>query len=193
MLYLYDKVIVDKFKKLFNDNRISIQPPENAIRYTAQLEDDNVNFPLISLNRTNWSIRGSDVNFAQSRTGVLNRVNDNGTLSVMKILPIRLDYQLDVYTVDKLSNDEIYRELLFYFLNNPTLTVNIPYTLDTEHVFNLYFNDDIIDNSDTVEHVNRGVLYIYTSTWYSNDAYLYDGPTELNRVPVSHIELNNDN
>ena len=112
MLYLYDKVIVDKFKKLFNDNRISIQPPENAIRYTAQLEDDNVNFPLISLNRTNWSIRGSDVNFAQSRTGVLNRVNDNGTLSVMKILPIRLDYQLDVYTVDKLSNDEIYRHTL---------------------------------------------------------------------------------
>ena len=148
MLYLYDKVIVDKFKKLFNDNRISIQPPENAIRYTAQLEDDNVNFPLISLNRTNWSIRGSDVNFAQSRTGVLNRVNDNGTLSVMKILPIRLDYQLDVYTVDKLSNDEIYRELLFYFLNNPTLTVNIPYTLDTEHVFNLYFNELISPKRD---------------------------------------------
>ena len=193
MLYLYDKVIVEKFKKLFNDNRITIQPPENAIRYVAQLEDDNVNFPLISLNRTNWSIRFNDLNFAQSRTGVLNRVNDDSTLSVMKVIPIRLEYQIDVYTVDKPSNDEIYRELLFYFLNNPTLEVEIPYTLDTSHVFNLYFNEDISDNSDTVEHVNRGVLYRYTSTWFTNDAYLFDGPTEFNRIPVAKFDVNNKN
>lgn len=192
MLYLYDKVIVDKFKKLFNDDRITIQPPENAIRYTAQLEDDNINFPLISLNRTNWSMRSNDISFAQSRTGVLNRVNDDNTLSVMKIIPIRMDYQLDVYTVDRLSNDEIYRELLFYFLSNPTLTVNIPYTLDTEHVFNLFFNADIVDNSDTVEHVNRGVLYRYTSTFYTDDAYLFDGPTELNRMPLANLKLNDN-
>ena len=191
MLYLYDTVIVDKFKKLFNDSRITIQPPENAIRYAAQLEDDDVNFPLISLNRTNWSIRMSDLNFAQSRTGVLNRVNDDNTLSVMKIIPIRMDYQLDVYTVDKPSNDEIYRELLFYFLNNPTLEVEIPYTLESKHLFNLYFNDEIIDNSDTVEHVNKGVLYRYTSTWYTNDAYLFSGSTEFNRVPTPRFDVNN--
>ena len=191
MLYLYDQVIVDKFKKLFNDSRITIQPPENAIRYVAQLEDDNVNFPLISLNRTNWSIRYNDLNFAQSRTGVLNRVNDDNTLSVMKVIPIRLDYQLDIYTVDRPTNDEIYRELLFYIDNNPTLEVKIPYTLDTSHVFNIFFNSDINDNSDTVEHINRGVLYRFTSTLFSNDAYLFDGPTEFNRMSVARIDMNN--
>lgn len=190
MLYLYDEAIVNKFKQLFKDSRITIQPPENAIRYAAQLEGDDTTFPLISLNRGNWSIRGSDVNFAQSRTGVLNRVNDNNTLSVMRVLPIRLEYQLDVYTVDRKSNDEIHRELLFYFLNNPTLEVEIPYTLNTSHVFNLMFNDDITDNSDTVEHVNKGVLYRFTSTWYCNDAYLFDGPTELNRVPAANLKIN---
>lgn len=189
MLYLYDEVVVDKFTKLFKDSRITIQPPENAIRYAAQLEGDDVQFPLISLNRTNWSIRGSDMSFAQSRTGVLNRVNDNNTISVMKVIPIRLEYQLDIYTVDRKTNDEIYRELIFYLVNNPTLIVKIPYTLNTEHKFNLFFNDDITDNSDTVEHVNRGVLYRYTSTLYCNDAYLFDGPTELNRVPVANTQL----
>lgn len=107
----------------------------------------------------------------------------------MKIIPIRLDYQLDVYTVDRKTNDEIYRELLFYFINHPTLEVNIPYTLNTRHVFNIFFNDDITDNSDTVEHVNKGVLYRYTSTFFSNDAYLFDGPTELNRVPTTSTQI----
>ena len=143
MLHLYDDAIVNKFRKLFKDSRITIQPPENAIRYAAQLDGDDVKFPLISINRTNWSIRSSELNFAQSRTGVLDHVNSDNTLSIMKIIPIRLDYQLDVYTIDKKSNDEIYRELLFYFLNNPTLEVDIPYTLDTSHVFNLFFNDNI--------------------------------------------------
>lgn len=184
MLHLYDDAIVNKFRKLFKDSRITIQPPENAIRYAAQLDGDDVKFPLISINRTNWSIRSSELNFAQSRTGVLDHVNSDNTLSIMKIIPIRLDYQLDVYTIDKKSNDEIYRELLFYFLNNPTLEVDIPYTLDTSHVFNLFFNDNIDDNSDTVEHVNKGVLYRYTSTWFCNDAYLFDGPTELSLVPT---------
>lgn len=189
MIQIYDEAIVKKFQHLFNDTRITIQPPENAIRYTAQLEQDDVTFPLISLNQTNWSIRRGDLSFAQSRTGVLNRVNPDNSLSVMKVIPIRIDYQLDIYTVNKVENHEIYRELLFYFHNNPTLEVEIPYTLNTKHVFNLMFNDDIVDNSDTVEHVNKGVLYRYTSTWYTNDAYLFDGPKYQSRIPVSSIEM----
>lgn len=192
MLHLYDDAIVEKFRQLFNDKRITVQPPENAIRYIAQLEDDNVNFPIISINRTNWSIRSNDLSFAQARTGVLNRINQDSTISVMKIIPIRLEYQLDVYTVDRISNDEIYRELLFYILNNPTLEVDIPYTLNNSHVFNIFFNDDIVDNSDTVEHVNRGVLYRFTSTFFINDAYLFDGPTELNRIPIANAEISNE-
>ena len=113
MIQIYDEAIVKKFQHLFNDTRITIQPPENAIRYTAQLEQDDVTFPLISLNQTNWSIRRGDLSFAQSRTGVLNRVNPDNSLSVMKVIPIRIDYQLDIYTVNKVENHEIYRELVF--------------------------------------------------------------------------------
>ena len=36
MIYLYDKAIVDKFRTIFADSRITVQPPENAIRYVAQ-------------------------------------------------------------------------------------------------------------------------------------------------------------
>lgn len=182
MIYLYDNAIVDKFRSLFKDSRITVQPPENAIRYVAQLSNDDVKFPLISLNRTSWSLRSGDISWAQSRTGIANRLNPDNTISVMRAIPIQMEYQLDVYTVDRLTNDEIYRELIFYFIKNPTLEVEIPYTVDNKHVFNLDINPDITDNSDTVEHVNKGVLYRYTSTWVVKDAYLFEGTDEYNRV-----------
>ena len=53
----YDDAIIKHFRELFDDNRIHILPVENAIRFTAQLRQDNVDFPLISTNRTGWSIR----------------------------------------------------------------------------------------------------------------------------------------
>lgn len=189
MLYLYDEAIVDRFREIFQDPRISIQPPENAIRFVSQLSDDDVKFPLLSLNRTGYSIRSSDVNWAQSRTGVANRINCDGTINVMRNIPISMEYQLDVYTVDKISNDEIYRELLFYFLKNPTLEVKIPYTVEGKHVFNLRFRDDVVDNSDTVEHINKGVLYRNTSVWYCDDAYLFEGTNEFTRIGVPSVEV----
>ena len=188
MIYLYDNAIVDKFRSLFKDSRITVQPPENAIRYVAQLSNDDVKFPLISLNRTSWSLRSGDISWAQSRTGVANRLIPDNTISVMRAIPIQMEYQLDVYTVDRLTNDEIYRELIFYFIKNPTLEVEIPYTVDNKHVFNLDINPDITDNSDTVEHVNKGVLYRYTSTWVVKDAYLFEGTDEYNRVARIRIE-----
>ena len=188
MIYLYDEAIVNKFRTIFDDTRITVQPPENAIRYVAQLSEDNVKFPLISLNRTNWSLRSGDISWAQSRIGVANRINSDDTISVMRAIPIQLEYQLDIYTVDRLTNDEIYRELIFYFIKHPTLEVEIPYTIDGGHVFNLDINPDIVDNSDTVEHVNKGVLYRYTSTWVVKDAYLFEGTTEYNRVAQIQIK-----
>jgi hypothetical protein len=68
------------------------------------------------------------------------------------------------------------------------LEVEIPYTVDGKHVFNLDINPDITDNSDTVEHVNKGVLYRYTSTWVVKDAYLFEGTDEYNRVTKIRIE-----
>lgn len=188
LIYLYDNAIVDKFRSLFKDSRITVQPPENAIRYVAQLSNDDVKFPLIALNRTSWSLRSGDISWAQSRTGIANRLNPDNTISVMRAIPIQMEYQLDVYTVDRLTSDEIYRELIFYFIKNPTLEVEIPYTVDGKHVFNLDINPDITDNSDTVEHVNKGVLYRYTSTWVVKDAYLFEGTDEYNRVAKIRIE-----
>jgi hypothetical protein len=169
----YDDAIIKHFRELFDDNRIHILPVENAIRFTAQLKQDNVDFPLISTNRTGWSIRTDEVNWTGMRIGGFQKRNDDGTNTFAKVIPIRITYQVDVFTVDKATGDDIIRELAFSILSRPTLEVDIPYKLDMKHNFNIFMDGEVIDNSDTVEHINKGVLFRNTFTMYTDDAYLF--------------------
>lgn len=179
-MHLYDEAVLNKFRELFGTDNMFIIPPERAKDTIAQLEKDNVKFPLISLDRRGFSIRDSAVNWSASRMGLADSMTDEGKANIMHVIPIHINYQLDVYTVDRVSCDEILRELIFYFTLHPTLMVDIPYGLNTKHKFNLFFSSDIEDNSDTVEHINKGVLYRYTANLYTDDAYLFaNTPVDL--------------
>lgn len=187
-VYRYDEAIIDKFRDIFDDNRIHILPVENAIRFTAQLQKDDVKFPLISTTRLGWSIRSSDVNFAAKMTGGLHHRENNNTNVFAQIIPIRIEYQLDIFTVDRQSGDELTRELVFYFYQHPTLTVRFPYMLNGEHHFNLYLDNDVVDNSETIEHVNKGVMFRNTLTFYTDDANLFAGDVQLQGKVISDVE-----
>jgi hypothetical protein len=170
--YMYDKAITELFESITGDS-IFINPPEMAIRNTSQLNGDRIKFPLISLNRTGFSIRQEELNFNALHQGATVRVNKDNTVTNARIIPIRLEYQVDVFTVDKKTNDEIIRELVFYLYLHPTLTAKIDYGLAFEHKFNLFLDADIQDNSDVVGHIDNGVLFRNTFTMYSPDACLW--------------------
>ena len=178
-VHRYDEAIINHFREIFDDTRIHILPVEQAIRFTGQLRQDNVKFPLISTNRLGWSIRTSDINFNALRTGGYQNRNDNGTNTFTQVIPIRINYQMDIFTVDKISGDELVRELIFHLLLHPTLEVDIPYKIGKNYNFNLFLDSEIVDNSDTVEHINKGVLFRNTLTFYTDDAYLFAGRDEL--------------
>ena len=192
-VYAYDKAVTDFFERITGDS-IMIQPPENAIRNTAQLKGDNITFPLITLNRTSWSIRQQDKNFAMMREGHTVRFNDDHTVTQARMLPIKIEYQVDVFTVDKRMNDEITRELIWYLSLKPTLQVEVDYDVNIKHNFNLLLDPDIVDNSDVTNHVNDGVLFRSTFTMYCDDAYLWAGK-DLNipSLDVSMEVKNNPN
>lgn len=150
-----------------------VLPVENAIRFTAQLKRDDVTFPLISTTRLGYSVVGDNVNYNAKMTGsFVRRENDNNNTFATSI-PIRIEYQMDVFTVDRESCDDIVRELIFFFLTRPTLVAHFEYGLDIKQNFTLLMNDDIVDNSDTVEHINNGVMFRNTLTFYVDDARLY--------------------
>ena len=169
----YDDAIIDNFRAIFNDETISILPVENAIRFSGQLQKDDIKFPMISTTRLGYSIRNSDVNFNAKRIGSFVRRDGENNNIYAQVIPIRIEYQLDVFTVDQETCDEIIRELVFFFAQHPTLEAHFEYGLDIDHNFNMFLNDDIVDNSDTVEQINKGVLFRNTLTFYVDDAYLF--------------------
>ena len=178
-VHRYDKAIVEHFREIFDDERIHILPVEQAIRFTAQLQKDDVRFPLISTTRLGYSIRLSDVNFFGLHSGGYQNRNEDGTNTFAQVIPIRINYQMDIFTVDKITGDELVRELIFHIMQNPTLTVDVPYNLNMEHKFNLFLESDIVDNSDTIEHVDKGVKFRNTLTFYTDDAYLFASREQL--------------
>lgn len=169
----YDDAIIDRFRKVFNSNTITILPVENAIRFTAQLKKDSVLFPMISTTRLGYSIINDNVNFAAKMTGSFTKRDGLNNNIYAQSIPIRIEYQMDVMTVDRESCDNIVRELIFFFHQHPTLEAHFEYGLNFDHKFNLFLNDDIVDNSDTVEHINNGVLFRNTLTFYTDDSRLF--------------------
>ena len=183
----YDDAIINEFRRVFNDNTIHILPVENAIRFSAQLTKDNVKFPMISTTRLGYSIRTDNVNFAAKMIGsFVTRDGKNNNIFAQTV-PIRIEYQMDVFTVDRESCDEIVRELIFFFMQHPTLTAHFEYGLDIDHTFNLYLNSEIVDNSDTVEHVNTGVMFRNTLTFYTDDALLFRSKKQRQGEIIANI------
>lgn len=168
----YDKAIIENFQKLFNTGNVHILPVEDALRFTSQLNRDDVEFPLISTTRLGITILSSEVNQTQKTTGHLVRRDGYNNNVFAQSIPIRIEYQLDIFTVERWACDEITRELIFYFYQHPTLVAHFDYGLNIEHNFNLFLNDDVVDNSDTIEHVNTGVKFRNTLTFYTDDARL---------------------
>ena len=91
----------------------------------------------------------------------------------MQVIPITINYRLSVWTTDRITNDALMRELLFYYHLRPTLKVVVPHGINIMHNFNIYFNSDIEDNSDIANEPNKGQYYRQDATFYTNDAYLF--------------------
>lgn len=175
----YDKAIIDNFRKIFNTDMVYILPVENAIRFASQLKKDNVKFPLISTMRQGFSIRGNQVNHNAKMVGSFAKRDGKNNNIYAQALPIRIEYQIDIFTVDKETCDDIARELAFFFYQKPTLQAHFDYGLDFDHNFNMFLNDDVVDNSDTVEHINNGVMFRYTMTFYVDDAMLFRSKKQI--------------
>lgn len=184
-VYLYDEAIIDNLRRITQRGNIYITPADNVFRTTGALNNDNIRFPMISLTRTDWSI--APVTHAMKFTGASVSYNeDSNHVKSKQLLPIRINYLLDVWTQTRKENDDIMRELIWLFSTHPTMRVTIPYGLDLEHNFNIYLDNDVTDNSDIVAHPDRGEYFRQTISLYTDDAYLwkaaYDYPSYIGSI-----------
>lgn len=190
--YIYDEALVEDLRTLTKDTRIHIVPPDNLFRLVGRIVEDEIKMPLISLARTGWQLTDSRPHTVKFDGALAGYNDESNKLKRVQALPINISYQLDVWTKTRLENDNILRELIFYYSTNPTLSVKIGYGLDIDHNFNVFIDNDIEDNSDIVEHKNRGEYFRQTISLYTDDAYLWKSssryPTFVHSSDIDLIE-----
>ena len=177
MVYEYDNAIVEDLRLITKDSKktINIIPPSEYFDLVATLRSDDIKLPLISLARPSWSLRNDKKPQTMIFEGVMiQNDEENDLVRNLQAIPIIINYQLDVWTNNRLENDMIMRELIWNYTLNRTLGINIRYKdINYKHTFNILSNDEIEDNSDIQEHKNLGRLFRQTITFYTDDAYLW--------------------
>lgn len=190
----YDVAIIEDLRQILQDDRIHIVPPENFFRLLARIDNDKVEFPAISVVRRGWSLSDSHPHMMKFDGTLLSHDNEANEYIRLQAIPISISYQMDVWTKTRLENDNIMRELIFYYSTHPTLNVKVPYGQKTYyHKFNVFFDSDIEDNSDIANHMNTGEYFRQTISFYTDDAYLWKsssrGPTTIEVIVTD--EFNN--
>lgn len=183
-VYAYDKSIVEDFrarfknadgKQIVNDT-VQMGNPDDMFNILGTLNGDQVVMPFIGIQRIDWQLNLDRQGF-QTFIGdrVYQRIGPDGKPVNVRaqVIPITINYRLSVWSKDRVTNDALVRELLFYYHLRPSLMVYVGHGLNIAHKFNIYFNSGIEDNSDIANHGNNGTYFRQDLTFYTDDAYLW--------------------
>lgn len=168
MIYLYDEAIVNDLKKSFNPNAVenpvvSVVSPERVVDIAAQLQNDEISFPLVALTRNeDISIDTNLTNFTRMHKGVAAVVDPKtNNLYYEQAIPLKLNYALTVLTTNTADMDELVRELVFKYTRMYFLTITLPYEGQRKVRFGITVDtdSDIERSSGVVEYLESGQLY----------------------------------
>ena len=183
-VYAYDKSLVEDLRARFSSSpvdsqvnkNVQIGPASQMFNIIGSLEEDNVIMPFISLERLDWQLNLDRQGF-QTFVGdeVYVRLDsENKPVEVRaQAIPITINYRLSVWSKDRITNDALCREILFYYHLRPSLMVYVGHGINMAHKFNIYFNSGIEDNSDIANHISGGTYFRQDMTLYTDDAYLW--------------------
>lgn len=182
----YDSALVEKIKKWTRDPNLQILKPDETTRLLQITADKNndkpVKLPIIAISRDKnieiLNTQKQPKTFSGKRITPEEDTNDNATVSyTVNAIPIRIQYQVDIYTKNIEEADEYVRNLVFNFINLPKLKVTFPYNgVNFVHISNIWIDSNITDNSDIKEHLFPDQFQRFTLTLYVDDAYLFSFP-----------------
>ena len=177
----YDDALVEKLNKWTNNSQnLKILKPEESTRFFEmtldEMKDKPLSLPLISISRD----KSIDILNMQKQAKTFEGysvVKNEKTVIPINVIPIRLSYQIDIYTKTMIEADEYIRNLVFNFINYPKLEITLPYNdLDIKHESMIYLDSTISDNSDIKEHLFPDQFVRFTLKIIIDDAYLFSVP-----------------
>lgn len=202
-IYLYEESIINKMREITGDDRIIITPSDNIVNIIPRIANDELKLPLIHVIRNNWKISNTNSHGMKMNGNINNNfpMFDNGSNIIdgkihrLHTIPITFSHTFEVWTKTRKENDEMIRELIWFFKTMPEFKVKIPYGLNIEHVFTLDIQPDIIDNTSVISHKDSGELFLQAVITTCSDAYLWksssSNPTciEINTELVSDLKI----
>lgn len=161
----------------------------NLIKIAADENSDSpIQLPILSVSRKGVYELLNPNKQVLTYDGLMLEANERKSVT-LNAIPIRLVYQLDVWTRYAKEADAYMRNLIFNILNYPTVTVTIPYNdITLEHNSSIRIITDVQDTS------NENRLSIGQFTRFSiginvDDAYLWDTRVRDNILIVEEIDL----
>lgn len=142
----------------------------------GRMNKDKIIMPFVSLERIDWSLnldRQGYQTFVGDEVYIRRDAENKLTEIRAQVIPITINWRLSVWSTDRITNDALIRELLFYYHLRPSLMVTVGHGLNMKHKFNIYFNSGIEDNSDLANQGTNGVYFRQDLTLYTDDAYLW--------------------
>ena len=176
----YDEALADKIKSWVKDPRLTILKPEESTRFFEMTLDKTLDktltLPLISISRDkNIEILNTQ---KQAKTfDGFSAVKQQSLAVPINVIPILINYQIDIYARHMSEADEYLRNFVFNFINYPKLEIELPYNdLKIRHKSNLHLDSNISDNSDIKEHLFPDQFTRFTLKVMIDDAYLFSMP-----------------
>lgn len=126
----------------------------------------------------------------KSYAGLKIRQTEAETL-LFNAIPVRPQYQLDIYTKTAEEGDEYLRQYLFKLINNPVIKITVPYNgVDIEQIANIRVLNTVSDTSEISERLFPGQFNRWTIQLEIQDAFLYDVPYRKNwKLYVNESEV----
>lgn len=181
----YDDMLVAKLLKwLPTTSNLRVLNPSESKRLFELTADDSkdkpMTLPLVALSRGKDIELLSTVKQPRSYDGLKLLSSDDGTYQ-FNVLPIKLIYDLNIYTKTADEADEYVRTFLFKLINNPVIKVRIPYNgTELEHIANIRVMNNVSDTSDISERIFSGQFYCWTIQLEIQDAFLFNIPYRKN-------------
>ena len=199
MIYLYDNAIVDDLKRSFNPENVpnplvKVTSPEESIGLAAQIQGDQIQFPIVALNRgTSITLDETRMNFSRLHTGVGCVFDvENNIFYDEKAVPINLTYDLTVLTTRVADMDEIIRELIFKYTQMYFLTIQLPYESDRKIRFGVSMQSSEIERSSaTLDYIEGGKLHQSILSLKCDGCVLVTYTPRKLRVSVPEVQLVN--
>lgn len=184
-LEYYDDALAGKLMAWTPSNlQLRVLKPDETKRLFETLADDSndkkVQLPMIALSRNNDIELLLNVKNPRSYDGLKIEQTDAQTAQ-MNVIPVKLQYQMDIYTKTQKEASEYIRQYLFKLINNPVIKITIPYNgKEITQIANIRVLSTVSDTSDMPQRIFPGQFTRWTFQLEIQDAFLYNIPYRTN-------------